>query len=285
MSLQTPSIWPAPAKINLFLHVTGRRADGYHELETVFQFIDLIDEITIEVLPDSVIERPIGLAGVNPEEDLVVRAARLLQRHCGIEQGARISVAKRIPAGGGLGGGSSDAATVLVALNQLWSAGLSQEELTILGLQLGADVPIFIHGRAAWAEGVGEQLLEVDPPELFYLLVDPAVSISTADIFQAEELTRNTPKAKIRGFLPVGGRNDCEPVVIARYPAVKDALQWLSQLGEARMTGTGSCLFVSLDDQEAAEQAREQLPSQWRGFVVRGVNRSPLIEKEYSGVV
>ena len=285
MSAHLPSIWPAPAKINLFLHVTGRRADGYHELETVFQFIDLMDQLTIEVLPGTAIERPLGMEGVAAEDDLVVRAARLLQQHCGVEQGARISVEKRIPAGGGLGGGSSDAATVLVALNQLWSTGLEREALAALGLQLGADVPIFIHGHAAWAEGVGEQLVEVDPPEHFYLLVDPVVAIATADIFQAEELTRNTPKAKIRGFLPEGGRNDCEPVVVARYPAVRDALQWLSRFGEARMTGTGSCLFVALDDRVLAEQAQQQLPAQWRGFVVRGMNRSTLIEKEYSGVV
>lgn len=285
MSAHLPLVWPAPAKINLFLHVTGRRADGYHELETVFQFVDLVDQLTIEVLPEGAIERPQGLAGVAAEDDLVVRAARLLQQHCGVEQGARISVEKRIPAGGGLGGGSSDAATVLVALNQLWSTGLEREELAALGLQLGADVPIFIHGYAAWAEGVGEQLVEVKPPEPFYLLVDPVVAIATADIFQAEELTRNTPKAKIRGFLPEGGRNDCEPVVVARYPAVRDALQWLSRFGEVRMTGTGSCLFVPFDQRESAEQAREQLPSQWRGFVVKGMNRSPLIEKEYSGVV
>ncbi|MBT3308792.1 MAG: 4-(cytidine 5'-diphospho)-2-C-methyl-D-erythritol kinase [Gammaproteobacteria bacterium] len=279
--------WPAPAKLNLFLHITGRREDGYHELQTIFQFIELVDQLTFVVREDGVITRPQGLAGVPEEQDLVVRAARLLQQQTETPWGAEIRVKKVIPAGGGLGGGSSDAATTLVALNQLWNTGLSEDALAALGVQLGADVPIFVRGLAAWAEGVGEKLTPVKPPEPWYLVVSPEVAVSTIEIFQSKELTRNTSKAKIRGFLPDGGRNDCESVVVARYPKVGKALQWLSQFGEARMTGTGSCLFVAMEDREAAEAVKEQLPTQWKGFVVKGVNKSPLMAqlKEYSGVV
>ncbi len=271
------SLWLAPAKLNLFLHVTGHRDDGYHELQTIFQFIDLMDRIEIEVTEDGRIERPLGLAHVPEQDDLVVRAAKALQKQTGTRLGARIRVEKRIPEGGGLGGGSSDAATTLAALNQLWSTGLSRQQLAEIGLELGADVPVFIHGRAAWAEGVGERLEPVDPPEENYLLVAPGISVSTADIFQAKELTRNTPKAKIAGFLPDGGRNDCEPVVVARHPEIGEALQWLSKFGDARMTGTGSCLFVALESRERAEEIKLQLPEKWKGFVVKGINRSPLI--------
>lgn len=280
MATQQQTIWPAPAKLNLFLHVTGRRGDGYHELQTIFQFIDLQDRILIELTESGKIERPTGLDGVQEEDDLVVQAAKVLQKHTGTGLGAIINVDKQIPAGGGLGGGSSDAATILVALNKLWSTGLSQDELSGIGLQLGADVPIFIHGKSAWAEGVGEELVTVDPPEHDYLLVDPGVSVSTADIFQAKELTRNTPKAKIAGFLrgslANSGRNDCEPVVIARYPEIAEALEWLSRFGDARMTGTGGCLFIALSNRAEAERIREQLPEKWSGFVVKGMNRSPL---------
>ncbi len=269
--------WMAPAKLNLFLHVTGRRGDGYHELQTLFQFIDLMDQIEIEVTEGGAIERPVGLPHLSEQDDLVVKAATALQKHTGTQLGARIRVDKRIPEGGGLGGGSSDAATTLVALNQLWSTGLSRQQLAEIGLKLGADVPVFIHGRAAWAEGVGEKLEYVDPPEENYLLVAPGVSVSTAEIFQARELTRNTPKAKIAGFLPDGGRNDCEPVVVARHPEIGEALRWLSQYGGARMTGTGSCLFVALESRERAEEILLQLPEKWIGFVVKGMNRSPLI--------
>ncbi len=268
--------WPAPAKLNLFLHITGRREDGYHELQTIFQFIDLIDWLTFTVNGTGEISRSQGMSEVPPDQDLVVRAARLLQEQFGFRQGVDISVEKVIPAGGGLGGGSSDAATTLVALNQLWGCGLSREMLAELGMRLGADVPIFVHGFAAWAEGIGEQITPVQPEEPWYLLVTPEVSVSTAEIFQSKELTRNTPKAKIRGSLPDGGRNDCEPVVVKRYPEVGAALQWLSQYGEACMTGTGSCLFVAMESRTAAEAAQQQLPQQWKGFVVKGMNRSPL---------
>lgn len=268
--------WPAPAKLNLFLHITGRREDGYHELQTIFQFIDLVDQLTFTLNEHGAITRSQGMADVAAQEDLVVRAARLLQQQMGCSQGVDIAVEKVIPAGGGLGGGSSDAATTLVALNQLWGCGLSQTALAELGVQLGADVPIFVHGTAAWAEGVGELITPVEPPEPWYLVVAPEVAVSTAEIFQSKELTRNTPKAKIRGSLPEGGRNDCELVVVKHYPAVAEALQWLSKFGDARMTGTGSCLFVAMKSHAAAETARQQLPAQWSGFVVKGMNRSPL---------
>ena len=268
--------WPAPAKLNLFLHITGRRENGYHELQTIFQFIDLMDWLTFTINDSGDITRSQGMADVPPEQDLVVRAARLLQKQCDCAQGVDIAVEKVIPAGGGVGGGSSDAATTLVALNQLWDCRLGRKALAELGVQLGADVPIFVHGTAAWAEGVGELITPVEPEEPWYLLVAPEVAVSTAEIFQSKELTRNTPKAKIRGSLPDGGRNDCEPVVVKRYPEVGTALQWLSRYGEARMTGTGSCLFVAMESREAAEAAQQQLPQQWKGFVVKGMNRSPL---------
>ena len=280
--------WPAPAKLNLFLHITGQRADGYHELETLFQFIDLQDEIEIEVVEGGAIERPEGPEGVSEEDDLVVRAAHALQRETKSQLGATLWVNKKVPVGGGVGGGSSDAATTLVALNYLWGSGLEMRQLASIGLHLGADVPIFIAGHAAWAEGVGERLLRVAPPEPYYLLLEPGIHVSTAEIFQSNELTRNTPKAKIRGSLPAWGRNDCESVVSARYPEVAEALRWLSQYGDARMTGTGSCLFLALENRARAEQIRSQLPDQWRGYVVKGMNESPLVErlrKEYSGVV
>ncbi len=270
-------IWPAPAKLNLFLHITGRREDGYHELQTVFQFIDLCDQLRFELREDGVITRPEGANGVVVEDDLVTKAARLLQRQCDTPLGADIFVEKWIPMGGGLGGGSSDAATTLVALNQLWECGFSIDTLAALGLQLGADVPVFIHGVSAWAEGIGEIITPVEPDEPWYLVVSPEVAVSTVEIFQSKELTRNTPKAKIRGSLPDGGRNDCEPVVISRFPEVGRALRWLSRFGEARMTGSGSCLFVALENRAAAGAVLGQLPGEWKGFVVKGVNRSPLL--------
>ncbi len=280
--------WPAPAKLNLFLHITGRREDGYHELQTLFQFIDLIDWLSFTPNGAGEISRSQGMVGVAAEDDLVVRAARLLQRVTATSAGVDIAVEKQIPAGGGLGGGSSDAATTLVALNQIWGCGLSLRELAELGVALGADVPVFVRGTAAWAEGVGEQITEVSPPEPWYLVVAPEVAVSTAEIFRSKELTRNTPKAKIRGSLPDGGRNDCESVVVKRYPEVGTALRWLSRFGDARMTGTGSCLFVALQSRAEAAAVWQQLPTQWQGFVVRGMNRSPLVDavkREHSGVV
>ena len=278
--------WPAPAKLNLFLHVTGRRADGYHSLQTVFQLLDYCDELHIEPTADGAISRPEGPAGVAPEEDLVVRAARLLQAASGCALGAEIRVSKRIPSGGGLGGGSSDAATVLVALNRLWRLDWPAERLAALGLRLGADVPVFVHGRSAWAEGVGERLAPVDLPPAWYLVVCPDCAVSTAEIFSAPELTRDSPETTISGFLSAGGRNDCEPVVRRRYPAVAAALDWVaarSRGQQAKLTGTGGCVFAKFDAAAEARAALEGLPPRWTGFVARGIAASPLLARIAAG--
>ena len=271
--------WPAPAKLNLFLHVTGRRPDGYHEIQTVFQLVDLTDWLHFTSRDDGEIRRQGGPPDVSPEEDLSVRAARRLQAACGLGRGVDIRLEKQIPVQGGLGGGSSDAATTLVALNEIWGLRLAPSLLAELGLELGADVPFFVHGETAWGEGVGERLTPLTLPERHYAIVFPGVGIRTADVFQAPELTRKTPETTIRGFLKAGGRNDCEPVVTGRSPEVRRALAWLAARGEARMTGTGSCVFAAFDDRGTAEAALEGLPPQWRGFVAHGLERSPLQER------
>jgi 4-diphosphocytidyl-2-C-methyl-D-erythritol kinase len=285
--MSRPSVWPAPAKLNLFLHVIGRRDDGYHELETLFQLIDLEDEIEILATTDGRIERGEGAPGVAPDQDLAMRAARLLRaRHGNPTLGARISVRKRIPMGGGLGGGSSDAATVLVALNALWALGQTEETLAQLGRELGADVPVFVRGRNAIAFGIGDRLEPIDLPPKAYAIVFPGVGVATATIFQAPELTRNSPTIKIPGFpLPglagatLPGRNDLEPVVVSREPAVRDALGWLGRHGAARMTGSGACVFLACDSREAARAALVDLPKSWQGFVAEGLPRSSLHER------
>ena len=271
--------WPAPAKVNLFLHVTGRRPDGYHELQTVFQLLDLCDSLDIETRQDGAIERLAGPGGVEPEADLVVRAARLLQSRAGTGMGANLWLHKRIPLGGGLGGGSSDAATVLVALNALWGTGLDTGALAALGLELGADVPVFVRGRSAWAEGVGELLEPVDLPPRWFAVVCPGVAVATAEVFQAPELTRNSPKITIRGFLQAGGRNDCEPVVLARQGEIRAAIEWLRERGAARLTGTGSCVFAGFATPDEAAAALAGLPRRWAGFVARGLAVSPLVQR------
>ena len=273
-----PTIWPAPAKLNLFLHVTGQRADGYHTLQTVFQFLDVADALRLRVTDGPDIRLLTPLPGVPAERDLSVRAARLLQAEANVTRGVDIAIDKRLPLGGGLGGGSSDAATVLVALNRLWGCGFSEERLAALGLRLGADVPVFVHGRAAWAEGVGERLTPIDPPEAWYLVLVPPVTVSTAEIFSAPELTRQTPPITIADFLSGAGGNDCEPVVRARYPVVGQYLDWLSRFSRARLTGTGACVFAAFPGRAAAEQALAQLPDGWQGFIARGCNRSPLLQ-------
>ena len=272
--------WPAPAKLNLFLHVTGRRPDGYHELQTLFQLIDLSDTVSLTVRDDGRIERPSGPVGVDPDSDLTVRAARSLQAATGCRAGASIRILKRIPMGGGLGGGSSDAATVLLALNHLWRCGLSIDELARLGLPLGADVPVFVRGFSAWAEGVGEKLVPVELPERWYVVIHPGVSVPTKDVFQSPELTRNTPLITIRAaFGPAdvtATRNDCEPVVRARYAEVADALDWLWKSAPARLTGTGSCIFAAFESAIEAERVAARTPDRWRAFVARGMNVSPV---------
>jgi len=271
--------WPAPAKLNLMLHVVGRRPDGYHELQTVFQLIDLVDQVDITVREDGVIARPEGPAGVPEEQDLVVRAARALKAASGTALGASISVHKRIPLGGGLGGGSSDAATTLVALNHMWKVGLPSEQIAAIGATLGADVPVFVHGRSAWAEGVGERLTPVRiPGESWYLVIFPGVPVPTAAVFQAPELTRNSPPTTMRGFLETGGRNDCEAVVRARFPAVAEALDWLARHSPSRLTGTGSCVFAKFSRAADAERVAARVPDTWRAFVARGLDESPLLD-------
>jgi 4-diphosphocytidyl-2-C-methyl-D-erythritol kinase len=275
---RSPATWPAPAKLNLFLHVLGRRADGYHELQTVFQLLDFSDQLTFSLRRDPEILRPAGLDGLAEEDDLVVRAARLLQSEAGVEEGVEIRVDKRIPAGGGLGGGSSDAATTLVALNHLWDAGMSKEALAGLGARLGADVPVFVQGRSAWAEGTGDRLTALDLPARWFLVIHPGVAVPTAEIFSAPELTRNSTPITISRFLSAGGRNDCVPVVRDRYAEVGRALDWLGRRGEARLTGTGACVFAAFEDERHARAVLAELPAKWSGFVARGLNRSPLLD-------
>jgi 4-diphosphocytidyl-2-C-methyl-D-erythritol kinase len=276
--------WPAPAKLNLFLHVTGQRADGYHDLQTLFQIIDLCDELAFEIDRSGVIARvddaasaPGPLAAIPSAEDLCVRAATLLRAKAGNPAlGVRIRLRKRIPLGGGLGGGSSDAATTLLVLNRLWACGLSVTQLAELGLTLGADVPVFVQGESGLGEGVGERLTALPLPERWFLVLHPGVSVPTRDIFQASELTRNSPILTIPALLASGGRNDCEPVVRKRYPQVAEALDWLGRFAPSRLTGTGSCLFASFDSAAAAERVAARVPDVWRVWVARGLSHSPL---------
>jgi 4-diphosphocytidyl-2-C-methyl-D-erythritol kinase len=268
--------WPAPAKINLFLHVVGRRADGYHLLQTVFQFVDLCDELRFTPRTDGEVRLLTPLPGVTPEQDLCVRAARALQAHAACTAGVDIELVKRIPMGGGLGGGSSDAATTLLVLNRLWGVNAPQAVLAGLGLALGADVPVFIGGQAAFAEGVGEQLTPVEPDEPWYLIIDPGVPVATARVFADPKLTRNTPPLTISGLRSRPVHNDCLPIARALYPPVDAAWRWLSRHGEARLSGTGGCLFARFETPAPAERVLAQLPAPWRGWVVRGLNRHPL---------
>lgn len=271
--------WPAPAKINLFLHIVGRRPDGYHLLQTLFQFVDLCDALRFTPRADGEICLLTPLPGVPAEQDLCVRAARALQAHTGCATGADIEVVKRIPMGGGLGGGSSDAATTLLVLNRLWELGLPQAELAAIGLALGADVPVFIGGNAAYAQGVGEQLTPVEPDGLdepWYLILDPGVAVATARVFADPKLTRDTPALTISALRSGPVHNDCLPIARALYPAVDAAFRWLSGFGEARLSGTGGCLFARFQARDAAEQVRARVPAPWRGWVVRGLNRHPL---------
>ncbi|HEB80594.1 MAG TPA: 4-(cytidine 5'-diphospho)-2-C-methyl-D-erythritol kinase [Chromatiales bacterium] len=276
------TVWPAPAKLNLLLRIVGRRPDGYHRLQTVFQFIDRCDRLRFEPRRDARVRRTGGPAGVPETEDLTVRAARLLRETGGYRGGVDIHLDKRLPVGGGLGGGSSDAATTLVALNRLWDLDLSAERLAELGLQLGADVPVFVRGHTAWGEGVGEVLTPLELPCPWYLVLVPGVHVSTGTVFSAPELTRNSPPITITDFLSGTRTNDCESVVRMRYPEVAEALKWLGQRGEARLTGTGACVFAAYPERAHAEAVRATLPVGWNGFVARGLNRSPLLGRTVS---
>ncbi len=269
--------FPAPGKLNLFLHVVGRRADGYHLLQTVFRFIDRCDQIGIRVREDARVRRLNDLPGVPEDDDLCVRAARLLQKCSGRRLGADLEVEKNLPIGGGMGGGSSDAATVLVALNRLWHLRWSREELGRIGLELGADVPVFVFGRNALAEGVGEQLRAIDLRPASYLVLEPQVAVSTAEMFSAPELTRNSEAITIAAFLEGHGRNDLEPVVCKRHPEVAHHLAWLRQYGKAAMTGSGACVFSEFETESEARRILGRLPADMRGYVVRGLERHPLL--------
>ena len=285
---------PAPAKLNLFLHITGRRDDGYHELETLFQFLDYADEVQLRLRDDGLIERGRALAGVPQAQDLSIRAAVLLQKKLTTPLGVTIDILKRLPLGGGLGGGSSDAASTLLGLNRLWRGGLGPGELAELGLQLGADVPVFIHGRAALAKGVGERLWSVEPPCPWYLVLIAPVNVSTEEVFNAPALTRNSQPLKIPGFVQNAGagledcafwaqtRNDCQQVVCERYPQIRRALEWLAEQDRVwpggRLTGTGGCVFAAFAEQGLAEGALAKRPAGLDGFVARGLNVSPAVE-------
>jgi 4-diphosphocytidyl-2-C-methyl-D-erythritol kinase len=269
-------VFPAPAKLNLFLHVLGRRRDGYHLLQTAFRFIDYGDELSFAVRADGAIRHTNPLQGVPAEQDLSMRAARALQQETGCREGVDIGILKRLPMGGGLGGGSSDAATTLIALNRLWRTGLSRERLQRLALTLGADVPLFVFGRNAFAEGIGERLRVLRLPPAWYLVLVPELAVSTAEIFAAAELTRNTNAITIAAFSVGQGRNDLEPVVCRRYPQVARHLEWLHHYGDARMTGSGACVFCAFDNEEQARRVLSVLPAEMRGFVARGLDRHPL---------
>ncbi len=274
-----PDSWPAPAKLNLFLHILGRRPDGYHQLQTVFQLLEFGDELTIRADDKDRINLEQDYDGIDPEKDLVLRAATLLKAKTETRKGAVISVNKRIPIGGGLGGGSSDAATTLVVLNRLWNTGLSLYQLSDLGLQLGADVPVFIQGHSSWAEGVGERLQPVELPDNWFLVIYPDCPVNTATVFNQPELTRNSTPITIRDFLGGAGHNDCEKVVYDHYPEVAAAAKWLDGWTEARLTGTGSCIFGRFGSEQEASTVLAQLPHAWQGFVSRGCNVSPLHQK------
>lgn len=274
--------WPSPAKLNLFLYITGQRPDGYHTLQTLFQFLDYGDTLTITPRTDGQLRLLTPVEGVPDEENLIIRAARLLMTAAAASQrlpagsGADITIEKRLPMGGGLGGGSSNAATVLVALNHLWRCGLSEDELAALGLTLGADVPVFVRGRAAFAEGVGEVLTPVEVAEKWYLVIHPGVSIPTPIIFRDPELPRNTPVRSIDALLKCEFSNDCEVIARKRFREVDDVLSWLLEYAPSRLTGTGACVFAEFDTELAARQVLEQAPEGWQGFVAKGVNLSPL---------
>ena len=276
--------YPAPAKLNLFLHVVGRRDDGYHLLQSVFQFIDFSDTVHLQLRDDGCVVRVADLPGVPEDIDLTLRAARLLQRFAPPGAGVSIQLDKRVPMGGGLGGGSSDAATVMLALNRLWTLHFSRQRLQELALTLGADVPVFIFGQNAFAEGVGERLTRVKLPPAWYVILVPPVQVATAAIFAAPELTRNTPALTIAPFsadqtMGVAGlHNDLQAVVVQRYPEVARHIEWLSAYADVRRTGSGACVFAAFDSEDAANRVLRDLPDGMQGFVAQGLDRHPLFE-------
>lgn len=272
--------WPAPAKLNLFLHITGQRKNGYHDLQTLFQFIDHCDYLDFQVNDYGAIRLHSELSKVVADKDnLILRAAKSLQAHANISLGADIWLEKLLPMGGGLGGGSSDAATTLVALNALWKLNYPNETLAQIGLTLGADVPVFINGLSAFAEGVGEELTPVLPQELWYLVIVPNVHVSTQSIFQSPELTRNTPKLSLDNLMSQDWSNDCQKLVVTHYPQVAKALDWLVEYAPSRMTGTGACVFGEFKQEQQALATLAKLPPLMTGFVAKGMNTSPLLTR------
>ncbi len=271
--------WPSPAKLNLFLHILGRYDNGYHKLQSLFQMLDYGDKLAFDINHTGTIAMSTPLKGVKDEDNLIIRAAKLLAAQTKTKLGAHISLEKCLPMGGGIGGGSSNAATTLVALNALWGTRLSVHQLADIGLQLGADVPIFVRGETAFAEGVGEQITPAPQPEQWFLVANPNVHISTGEIFTAQELTRNTPSIDWADYKFEETRNDCQQLVVNRYPEVAKLLQWLVHYAPSRMTGTGACVFAPFSDESLANDLQGKLPSSWQSFVAKGVNRSPLLEK------
>lgn len=272
---------PAPAKINHFLHICGKRDDGYHNLQTVFQFLDYGDELSFEPREDGEITITPAIEGVAPEDNLIYKAAKVLQsftvdKDTNKALGANIHLNKILPMGGGIGGGSSNAATALVGLNALWGLNLSTEQLQTIGAKLGADVPIFVYGHTAWAEGVGDKLTKLEMPEKWFCVLVPNVHVSTAEIFSHKDLTRDTQAIKVAAFLEQGGKNDCQSLVCKLYPEVKNALDFLENFAPSRMTGTGACVFAQFDTEQQAANVIENLPVSLSGFVAKGVNQSPL---------
>jgi len=271
--------WPAPAKLNLFLHITGRRPDGYHELQTLFQILDWGDELNFVINDNGQISRARHIEGVPEAGDICIRAAKLLKARFAVKLGVQIDLVKRIPMGAGLGGGSSDAATVLCALNRLWSCELTPQQLAELGLELGADVPVFVNGYSAWAEGRGEKLLAAQPGQKFYVLVFPGVNISTAEVFHHPSLKRDSERVDLSTFSRRPGRNDCEPVVLQMYPELKTVMRDMSAWGQPHMSGTGSTFFLSFDNKKTAKRAASDLECRYNVRLVGGVDRSYLLDR------
>ena len=280
MANSLDDLWriPAPAKLNLFLHITDVRDDGYHNLQTVFQLLDFSDEVILQRRSDGVINRTCGLDGLDPEDDLIVKAARSLQAYTKTSWGVDLGVEKLLPVGGGIGGGSSDAASTLMGLNKLWQCDLPLTELSGLARSLGADVPVFIQGKNAWAEGIGDLLTEIHLPEKWYLIVHPEVHISTAKLFSSDQLTRDKAILKIRDFPDTDTSNVFEEVARKQYPEVDTALRWLSKFSKSKMTGTGSCIFACFDSKEDARKILLQVPKHWSGFVAKSVSQSPMLD-------
>jgi len=268
---------PAPAKLNLFLHITGVREDGYHDLQTIFQLLDYSDDVTLKRRQDGAIHRTCGLTGLDPEDDLIVKAAKLLKQYTNTKWGADLGVNKKLPVGGGIGGGSSDAASTLVGLNILWECHLPQVELLTLARTLGADVPVFANGKSAWAEGIGDVLTDIILPEKWYLVIYPNVHISTVKLFSSDRLTRDKALLKIRDFPDTDTSNVFENVARKQYPEVDNALNWLGSFSQSKMTGTGSCIYASFESENAACDVLAQVPKYWESFVAKSVEQSPML--------